>query len=67
MLERVGNTQKALLNCLDMKGPANFVWAPDGTSWGGTFQMEGGKIAPGMGMCISAKYQRPCAEKDARR
>jgi len=67
MLERVGNTQKALMNCPDMKGMADFVWAADGTSWSGSFQMEGKQIPPGVGMRVSAKYLRPCAEKDVRR
>lgn len=67
MLERVANTQKAVLECPNMKGAADFVWAPDGTSWAGSFQMEGQGIPPGVTMRLSAKYLRPCAEKDARR
>lgn len=66
-LERVGLTQKMRLDCPDMKGLADFTWAEDGTSWSGTFQMEGAKVPPGMGMRMNAKYLGPCSEKDVRR
>ena len=63
----MGNTQKVLMDCPDSKGVATFVWAGDGASWSGTFQMEGKQMPPGMGLRLSAKYVGPCTEKEVRR
>jgi hypothetical protein len=66
VLSRKGLTQRAQVDCPDLQGTVDFIWAPDGLSWQMDHKMEPNADMPsGMGMLVRSRYLGPCTEKEA--
>jgi hypothetical protein len=68
VLSRNGLTQRSRVDCPELQGTVEFVWAPDGLSWRMNHQLEPNADVPaGMGMLVRSRYIGPCTELEARR
>jgi hypothetical protein len=66
VLSRKGLTRRSQVECADLQGTVDFVWARDGLVWQMDHKMEPNADMPsGVGMVVRSRCLAPCTEKEA--